>query len=179
MQIVRYLNRKIVDIISISAILALSLFFFSIFLKDDISNYNSLKQKLSSLRSSADSSVSMINEQKKKASDIADLEKEMDDYKKIFKVENKTSYFLNYITALARRHRIEVSSIEPGEVTKSDAFTRSMYTTILSGGFYDVYNYLYSLEEDWKAVKIERVLMDKNSDDSKIQVVLSVAVLSI
>src|SRR3989337_1305130 len=146
MQIVRYLNRKIVDIISISAILALSLFFFSIFLKDDISNYNSLKQKLSSLRSSADSSVPMINEQKKKASDIADLEKEMDDYK----------------NALARRHRIEVSSIEPGEVTKSDAFTRSMYTTILSGGFYDVYNYLYSLEEDWKDVKIERGLMDEH-----------------
>src|SRR3989304_3305404 len=157
MQILKYLNRNILDLISISAILVLSLFIFSFFLKDDISTYFSLKQKHSSLRLSA----------------------ERNDYKNNFKADNKTSYFLNYITAIARRHRIEISTVEPGEVIKGDAFTRSMYTTILSGGFYDVYNYLYRIEEDWKAVKIERVVMDKNSDDSKIQVVLTVAVLSI
>ena len=121
----------------------------------------------------------MLEVQKKNISDIAALEKEMNDYKELFKAENKTSDVLNYITAIARRHRIEVSTVEPGEVIKGDAFTRSMYTTILSGGFYDVYNYLYRIEEDWKAVKIERVVMDKNSDDSKIQVILTMAVLSI
>jgi len=179
MQILRYLNRNILDLISISAILVLSLFIFSFFLKDDISTYFSLKQKHSSLRISAERNASMLEDQKKKASDIAAMEMEMNDYKNKFKAENKTSYFLNYITAIARRHRIEISTVEPGEVIKGDAFTRSIYTTILSGGFYDVYNYLYRIEEDWKAVKIERVVMDKNSDDSKIQVVLTVAGLSI
>src|SRR3989337_4224775 len=179
MQILRYLNRNILDLISISAILVLSLFIFSFFLKDDISTYFSLKQKHSSLRISAERNASMLEDQQKKASDIAAMEMEMNDYKNNFKADNKTSYFLNYITAIARRHRIEISTVEPGEMIKDDAFTRRMYTTILSDGFYDVYNYLYRIEEDWKAVKIERVVMDGNSDDNKIQVVLTVAVLSI
>ncbi|OGW41697.1 MAG: hypothetical protein A2132_02480 [Nitrospirae bacterium RBG_16_43_11] len=62
---------------------------------------------------------------------------------------------------------------------KGDLFTKSMYTTSLTGGFYDVYNFLYRIEEDWKGVKIERVVMDKDSEDSRIHVMLTVAVLSI
>lgn len=179
MQIMRYLNRRILDLTSMGVIVVLSLFFFSIFLKEDISTYISLKQRLTSLRSSAERSASLLEEQKKRASDISALELEMKDYEKIFKAENKTPDFLNYITDIARRYRIEVATVEPGEVIKGDPFTRSMYTTVLSGSFYDIYHYLYRIEEDWKAVKIEHVVMDKNRDDNKIQVTLTLAVLSI
>ncbi len=179
MQILRYLNRKILDLISISAIAILAVLFFSVFLKGDIAKYISLKQNLSSLKSSAERSASLLKEQEKAATDFAALEMEINNYNKVFKVENKTSYFLNYISSIARRHRLEIVSVEPGEVMKGDAFTRSTYTTLLSGSFYDIYHYLYRMEEDWKAVKIEHVVMDKNSDDSKIQVTLTVAVLSI
>lgn len=179
MQILKFVNKRILDLISISAILAISLFFFSVFLKDDISVYISLKQRLSVLRSPAEMNHSLSGDPKKKSSDIAALELEVNDYGKVFRTENKTPDFLNYITAIGRRYRIEIASVEPGDVIKGDTVTKRIYTTILSGGFYDVYNYLYRIEEDWKAVKIEHVVMDKNRDDSKIQVVLTVAVLSI
>lgn len=178
-QILKYLDKKILDIISISTILILFVLIYSVFLKDDISTHISLKKRLSSLRSSSEKSALLLKEQKNRAYDIAALEKEITDYRNIFQAGNKTPYFLNYMTVIARRYRVEVASVEPGDVIKGDSFTKSMYTTSLSGGFYDVYNFLYRIEEDWKAVKIERVVMDKNSDDSKIQVILTVAVLSI
>src|SRR3972149_5758406 len=94
MQILKYLNRNILDLISISAILVLSLFIFSFFLKDDISTYFSLKQKHSSLRLSAEKNVSMLEDQKKKASDIAAMEMEMNDYKNNFKADIMTSIII-------------------------------------------------------------------------------------
>lgn len=179
MHILKYMNIKILDLISVVAISVVCLLFFSLFLKDDISKYILLRHKLSSLRSAAELSPSMLEEQKQKLSDIASLESEMNDYKRIFDTKNRTPDVLRFITDISRRYRIEVTSVEPGEVIKGDKFTRRMYTTILSGGFYDVYNYMYRIEEDWKAVKIERVVMDKNSDNRRIQVVLTMAVLSI
>ncbi len=179
MQFLKYVNKKTVDLASICAMLAMSFLFISLFLKDDLSKYISQKHKLSALKSSAERNASLPDEQQKTGSDISALEMEMNDYKKIFRTGNRASDFLNYITEAGRRHRVEVSSVEPGEVVKGDLYTRNVYTTILSGGFYDIYNYLYRIEEDWKAVKIERVVMDKNHDDSRIQVILTVAVLSI
>ena len=179
MEMLKYLDKKRLDLISISVIVILFVLFFSMFLKDDISMHISIRKSLSTLKSSAEGNVLLLEEQKNRASDITALEKEIIDYKNIFQAANKTPYFLNYMTAIARRHRVEVASVEPGEVIKGDLFTKSMYTTSLTGGFYDVYNFLYRIEEDWKGVKIERVVMDKDSEDSRIHVMLTVAVLSI
>lgn len=179
MQILKYLDKKLLDLLSISAILILFVLFYSVFLKDDIATHASLKKRLLTLKSSTEKSALLMEAQKNRASDIEALEKEITDYKNIFQAANKTAYLLNYMTTLARRHRVEVASVEPGEVIKGDSFTKSMYTTSITGGFYDIHNFLYRIEEDWKAVKIERVVMDKDIEDSRIHVMLTVAVLSI
>lgn len=173
------MDKKKIDIIAILSLAVIFVLFYSLFLKDDIFLYRSLSIQRASLKSAIIRDLALIEAHKSKQSEIMALEEEIKWNIEMLQKENAVPYFLNYTSSLAGRYRVELLSVEPGEVLEGDLFTKSIFTTTLSGGFSNIYNFMYHLEDDWKGVKVERLTMDKNPGDNRINVRLTLAVLSI
>ncbi|MBI5756387.1 MAG: hypothetical protein HZA12_05620 [Nitrospirae bacterium] len=173
------MDKKKIDIIAIISIGAIFVLFYSLFLKDDIFLYRSLSSQRASLKSAVIRDLALIEAHKGRQSEIMALEKEIKGNMDMLQKENAVPYFLNYLSSLAGRYRVGLLSIEPGEVLEGGLFTKSIFTTTMSGGFFNIYNFLYHLEDDWQGVKVERLTIDKNPGDNKVDVRLTLAVLSI
>lgn len=172
------MDKRKIDIISILSITAIFIIFYSIFLSDNISRYRLLRQQKVSLED-AISRGELIGTLEEEEANVIALGNEIRENEKFLKVENRTSYFLNYISSLARQHKIEIISVEPGETVAEDLLTRTKFTAVLRGRFLDTYNFLYFLENNWRAVKVEALSVDKTSQDRSLNIRLTLALLSI
>lgn len=172
-------DAKTVDIISILVIVIVFGTFYIIFLKDDFAAYATLREKRYSLDESITRDRHTIETSNIKAANILTLEKDISEHKLLFLKEDKVPYFINYASSLARQYRIGILSIEPGETVGGDLVSKTTFAAQLRGGFPNMYNFLYHLEEDWKGVKIETLTMDKNPEDRTISVRLTLGIISI
>ncbi len=173
------LDKRKIDIISIIITVSVFIIFFTLFLKDDFSAHHLLRDKRSSLKEAISRDQYAIEAHKNKAADVSTLEKEILEDKQFLLKEDNIPYFLNYVSSLARRHQVVIISIEPGQTVDNNRLTKTTFTAELKGGFPYVYNFLYHLEDDWRGVKIEALSIDKNREDSRVDVKLTLAVLSI
>ena len=171
-------KRKI-DIIAICSIVILGVIFYTVFLKDDIFAYRPLSQKRTSLEEAIIRDRITVEHRKDKETHVQNLEKEIRENKLLFLKEEKTPYFLNYISSLASRDKVAILSIEPGETLSEDLVTKTMFTAEIKGGFPYIYTFLYHLEDNWRGVKVETLSINKNPEDNSIDIRLKLAVLSI
>lgn len=173
------MNKRKTDIISVLVIVTFLGAFYSLLLSDDILTYRSLRHKSSSIQEAIKRDRSTLETEKRKMLNVLNLEKEMEGHRLFLLKGDSVPYFLNYVSSLARRYRVEILSIEPGGTVDGELFTRTTFTAELRGGFPYVYNFLYHLEEDWRGIKMETLSIDKNTEDNSVNVKLTLAVLSI
>jgi len=173
------MKKRKIDIISLLVMSALLVVSYFSFLSDDISLYRSSRQKRSSIYEAIKRDASTVEREKKKMLDVLNLEKEIEGHRLFLPKEDSVPYFLDYFSSLARRYKVEILSIRPEGTVDGELFSRTTFTTELSGGFPNIYNFLYHLEEDWRGVKMETLSLTRDTEERSIKVKLTVAVLSI
>lgn len=173
------MDKKKVDIIAIFTIVTIFAIFSFASLKNDIAAYRSLRHKRSSLKDEIRRDTYTIGLKKKRIVEVLNLEKEITEQKQFLLANDGIPDFLNYISSLARRHKVEIVSIEPGETMDVDLLTKTIFTAELRGGFSNIYNFLFHLEDDWRGVKVEELSIESSPEERDINIRMTLAVLSI
>jgi len=173
------MDKRKIDLISIIAIGISIILSIIILLKDDISDYRLMKNKRYSLEEDIRKNSITLEREKNKAAGVLDMNKEVKG-QNLFITEGKVvPYFINYISILARRHRVEIVSLEPVSSMGDNATRKSSFTAEISGGFPDAYDFLYHLEDDWRGVKIDSLSIERDPANNSVNVRLKLIVLSL
>ena len=166
------MDKRKIDIISI----ILSII---ILLKDDISDYRLMTNKRYSLEEDIRKNSITLEREKNKAAGVLDINKEVKVQNLLITKDKLVPYFINYISILARRHRVEIVSLEPVSSMGDNETRKSSFTAEISGGFPDAYDFLYHLEDDWRGVKIASLSIDKDPENGNVNIRLKLIILSL
>lgn len=173
------MDKRKTDLISIIAIAVSVILAVIILLRDDISDYRLIINKRHSLKEDIRKSSISLEREKSKAAVTLEIEKDAKGQDLFIAEEKVVPYFINYVSILSRRHRVEIVSLEPGS-SMSDNKTRvNSFTAEISGGFPDAYDFLYHLEDDWRGVKIDSLSIDRDPENNSVNVRLKLIVLSL
>ena len=173
------MDKRKIDLISIIAIGISIILSIIILLRDDISDYRLMSNKRYSLEEDIRKNSITLEREKNKAAGVPDMEKEVKG-QDLFITEGKVvPYFINYVSVLARRNRVEIVSLEPGSSIGDKITRKSSFTADISGGFPDAYDFLYHLEDDWRGVKIDSLSIDRDPENNSVNVRLILIVLSL
>ena len=173
------MDKRKIDLISIIAITISIILSIIILLRDDISDHRLMTNKRYSLEEDIRKNSITLEREKNKAAGVPDMEKEVKG-QDLFITEGKVvPYFINYISILARRHRVEIVSLEPGSSIGDSTTRKSSFTAEISGGFPNAYDFLYHLEDDWRGVKIDSLSIDRDQEDNSVNIRLRLIVLSL
>ena len=173
------MDKRKTDIISIIAIVISIILSIIILLKDDISDYRLMKNKRYSLKEDIRKNSITLEREKNKAAGVLDMEKEVKGQNLFITKDKLVPYLINYVSILARRHRVEIVSLEPGSSIGDNTIRKTSFTAEITGGFPNAYNFLYHLEDDWRGVKIDSLLIDKDPENNSVNVRLKLIVLSL
>src|SRR3990170_6492441 len=172
------MDKRKIDIISIIAIVISIILSIIILLKDDISDFRLMKNKRYSLKEDIRKNSITLEREKNKAASVL-MEKEVKGQNLFITKDKLVPYFINYVSILARRHRVEIVSLEPGSSIGDNTIRKTSFTAEITGGFPNAYNFLYHLEDDWRGVKIDSLLIDKDPENNSVNVRLKLIVLSL
>ena len=172
------MDKRKIDIISIIAIAVSIVLSVIILLKDDISDFRLMKNKRYSLKEDIRKNSITLEREKNKAASVL-MEKEVKGQNLFITKDKLVPYFINYVSKLARRHRLEIVSLEPGSSMGDNTTGKSSFTAEISGGFPNAYNFLYHLEDDWRGVKIDSLSIDKDPESGNVNVRLKLIILSL
>lgn len=173
------MDKRKTDILSVLLIAIISIFFFSVFIKDDFSAYRLLRHERYFLKDAIKRYTNVVETHKNKIRDIVILENYLKEQKLFLLKEDKVAYFLNYVSSHADRNKVEIIFVEPGEIEQYDLFAKTLFTAEFRGRFPNVYNFIYRIEDDWRGVKVEKLSINKDSGDNKVNVRLKLSVISI
>ena len=173
------MDKRKIDLISIIAIGISIILSIIILLKDDISDYRLMKNKRYSLEEDIRKNSITLEREKNKAAGVLDINKEVKVQNLLITKDKLVPYFINYISILARRHRVEIVSLEPGSSMGDNTTGKSSFTAEISGGFPNAYNFLYHLEDDWRGVKIASLSIDKDPENGNVNIRLKLIILSL
>lgn len=173
------MDKRKIDIISILAIIIACVLFYTAFLGKDFATFRSLRQDRYSIKGEINNDKYTLEILRNKKSEAINLESEITKHRLVYLKKDNVPYFLNYVSSLANRDNVMILLIEPGETVSEDIFTKTSYTAELKGGFSNIYDFLYHLEDDWRGVKIESMSLDKNTDDNSMNLRLLLSVYTI
>ncbi len=172
------MDKRKIDIISIIAIAVSIVLSVIILLKDDISDFRLMKNKRYSLKEDIRKNSITLEREKNKAASVL-MEKEVKGQNLFITKDKLVPYFVNYVSTLARRHRVEIVSLEPGSSMSDNTIRKSSFTAEIAGGFPNAYNFLYHLEDDWRGVKIDSLSIGKDPENGNVNVRLKLIILSL
>src|SRR3990172_10742496 len=128
------MNKRKTDLISITAIAISIILSIMILLRDDISDYRLMTNKRNSLEEDIRKNSISLEREKNKAAGALEIEKEAKG-QDLFIAEGKVvPFFINYVSILARRHRVEIVSLEPGSSIGDNKTRVNSFTAEVSGG---------------------------------------------
>lgn len=173
------MDKRKIDLISIIAIAISIILSVIILLRDDISDYRLMTNKRYSLEEDIRKHSITLERERNRAAGVLDMDKEVKGQNLFISEGKVVPYFINYVSVLARRNRVEIVSLEPGSSIGDKITRKSSFNAEISGGFHNAYDFLYHLEDDWRGVKIDSLSIDRDPENNSVNVRLKLIVLSL